>query len=228
MARKRASMREGPLAELFKATEAAQRQAEQDVASAPERSAEPRPTSREQPAEHGAESRARLEPVEPVVVDMPVAPIRARRSPVRRAPPAGALGRRTRAADPARRPAARLGHLRRRHQGRRRRRRRPERRQPHDRRGPLAGRVHRRQHGHPAAPVLGRAGEDPHRPRAHRGPRLRRRPVDRAQGGRGELRRDQAGAARLGHGLRHRRRGRRHRLRRGAGRGAGSPASSAR
>jgi hypothetical protein len=29
MARKRASMREGPLAELFKATEAAQRQAEQ-------------------------------------------------------------------------------------------------------------------------------------------------------------------------------------------------------
>src|SRR5437764_12320629 len=31
MARKRASMREGPLAELFKATEAAQRQAEQQA-----------------------------------------------------------------------------------------------------------------------------------------------------------------------------------------------------
>ena len=30
MARRRASMREGPLAELFKATEAAQRQAEQE------------------------------------------------------------------------------------------------------------------------------------------------------------------------------------------------------
>src|SRR5881409_1792039 len=33
MARKRASMREGPLAELFKATEAAQRQAEQGEAA---------------------------------------------------------------------------------------------------------------------------------------------------------------------------------------------------
>src|SRR6266567_5834927 len=36
MARKRASMREGPLAELFKATEAAQRQAEQEAAPAEE------------------------------------------------------------------------------------------------------------------------------------------------------------------------------------------------
>jgi hypothetical protein len=35
MARKRASMREGPLAELFKATEAAQRQAEQTDESPP-------------------------------------------------------------------------------------------------------------------------------------------------------------------------------------------------
>ena len=33
MARKRASMREGPLAELFKATEAAQRQQEQEKAA---------------------------------------------------------------------------------------------------------------------------------------------------------------------------------------------------
>ena len=39
MARRRASMREGPLAELFRATEAAQRQGEQqtlDQAAAPE------------------------------------------------------------------------------------------------------------------------------------------------------------------------------------------------
>src|SRR5207244_9708429 len=36
MARKRASMREGPLAELFKATEAAQRQAEHEGAPPPE------------------------------------------------------------------------------------------------------------------------------------------------------------------------------------------------
>ena len=33
MARKRASMRDGPLAELFRATEAAQRQAERDATS---------------------------------------------------------------------------------------------------------------------------------------------------------------------------------------------------
>jgi len=40
MARKRASMREGPLAELFKATEAAQRQQEREVAGAPAPAAE--------------------------------------------------------------------------------------------------------------------------------------------------------------------------------------------
>ncbi len=80
MARKRASMREGPLAELFKATEAAQRQAEQDVTSAPERSAEP--PAPEQPAEQKPEPR-RLEPVDAVVVDMPVAPIAPAGDPVR-------------------------------------------------------------------------------------------------------------------------------------------------
>ena len=41
MARKRASMREGPLAELFKATEAAQRQAEQESRGAPQEGAYP-------------------------------------------------------------------------------------------------------------------------------------------------------------------------------------------
>jgi cell division protein FtsZ len=67
MARKRASMREGPLAELFKATEAAQRQTEQKPEGASERSAEPH-------AEEAPEPQRRLEPVESVVVDMPVAP----------------------------------------------------------------------------------------------------------------------------------------------------------
>ena len=43
MARRRASMREGPLAELFRATEAAQRQAEQE----PEREAAPAPAAEE-------------------------------------------------------------------------------------------------------------------------------------------------------------------------------------
>ena len=67
MARKRASMREGPLAELFKATEAAQRQTEQKPEGASERTAEPH-------AEEAPEPQRRLEPVESVVVDMPVAP----------------------------------------------------------------------------------------------------------------------------------------------------------
>ena len=40
MARKRASMREGPLAELFRATEAAQQQKEQEESGAPVESAE--------------------------------------------------------------------------------------------------------------------------------------------------------------------------------------------
>ena len=62
MARKRASMREGPLAELFKATEAAQRQAEE-----PAPAAEPTPEPEPEPQRH-------LEPVESVVVDMPVTP----------------------------------------------------------------------------------------------------------------------------------------------------------
>ncbi|HEX3454538.1 MAG TPA: cell division protein FtsZ [Gaiellaceae bacterium] len=62
MARKRASMREGPLAELFKATEAAQRQAE-EPAPAAEPTAEPEP----EPQRH-------LEPVDSVVVDMPETP----------------------------------------------------------------------------------------------------------------------------------------------------------
>jgi cell division protein FtsZ len=79
MARKRASMREGPLAELFKATEAAQRKAEQDAGGAPKESAESRLP--EETVEHAPdfaeESRAsrHLEPVESVVVDISRAPV---------------------------------------------------------------------------------------------------------------------------------------------------------
>jgi cell division protein FtsZ len=47
MARKRASMREGPLAELFRATEAAQRQSEGDPAPHEEPTPEPEPTAPE-------------------------------------------------------------------------------------------------------------------------------------------------------------------------------------
>jgi cell division protein FtsZ len=81
MARKRASMREGPLAELFKATEAAQRKAEQDAGGAPKESAESRvpeeTVEHPPPPEFTEESRAsrHLEPVESVVVDIPRAPI---------------------------------------------------------------------------------------------------------------------------------------------------------
>jgi cell division protein FtsZ len=51
MARKRASMREGPLAELFRATEAAQRQAEREAADAAP-AAEPPVTPLEETVEH--------------------------------------------------------------------------------------------------------------------------------------------------------------------------------
>jgi cell division protein FtsZ len=69
MARKRASMREGPLAELFKATEAAQRQSEQEGSAPAEQEAEP-----QAPAEPVEESPARhLEPV----TDVPAAPVAA-------------------------------------------------------------------------------------------------------------------------------------------------------
>jgi len=75
MARKRASMREGPLAELFKATEAAQRQSEEPGSAAagagstvPEETVEHTPDFAEQPSRH-------LEPVESAV-DAPPAPAR--------------------------------------------------------------------------------------------------------------------------------------------------------
>jgi cell division protein FtsZ len=53
MARKRASMREGPLAELFRATEAAQRQAERDAAA--REAKHPTPPARSEPPEETVE-----------------------------------------------------------------------------------------------------------------------------------------------------------------------------
>ena len=106
---------------------------------------------------------------------------------------------------------------------RRSRRRRVQRGEPHDRGRNLPGRVHRPEHGHPAAPHVGRSREDAHRPGADTGSRLRRRPGDRTACRRGRLRPDQARPPRLGHGVRHRRRGRRHRLGRGPGRGQHRP-----
>src|SRR5436190_15115523 len=69
MARKRASMREGPLAELFKATEAAQRQSEQESSGTPERSVEPQVPAEPEPVEESQPPR-HLEPV----TEVPTAP----------------------------------------------------------------------------------------------------------------------------------------------------------
>jgi cell division protein FtsZ len=65
MARKRASMREGPLAELFKATEAAQKQAEEGSTTPADEVAPPAEPEPERPARH-------LEPVESVTAPAPV------------------------------------------------------------------------------------------------------------------------------------------------------------
>ncbi len=102
MARKRASMREGPLAELFRATEAAQRQSDQDaggdsverlaldetVEYAPDFASSqeaPQPEEELRPAEAESKPTRHLESVEAVVVDLPPAPV-APAAPV--APPA--------------------------------------------------------------------------------------------------------------------------------------------
>ena len=63
MARKRASMREGPLAELFRATEAAQRQQPEQ----PETEREPEPVSKGAPVEPLEETVEHAPPFEPVV-----------------------------------------------------------------------------------------------------------------------------------------------------------------
>ena len=82
MARKRASMREGPLAELFKATEAAQRQDDPAGGAAPTRAAEPvaappavapaaPPTMSADTIPPATSRRRRLEPLEPTVEHIP-------------------------------------------------------------------------------------------------------------------------------------------------------------
>ena len=66
MARRRASMREGPLAELFRATEAAQKQAEQSGEAAPQP-----PEDAAAPAPAAAETEAPTEPDERTVEHVP-------------------------------------------------------------------------------------------------------------------------------------------------------------
>ena len=69
MARRRASMREGPLAELFRATEAAQRQAEKENRAGPERELEPEQQHAAAPAE--APAPTPVEPPEKTVEHVP-------------------------------------------------------------------------------------------------------------------------------------------------------------
>jgi cell division protein FtsZ len=100
MARRRASMREGPLAELFKATEAAQRQAERERAveeAAESPTVEHAPPDREQPAAANpapvreaeparASEGAVAEPVAPAREPMPE-PVAGEPAPVHSPPP---------------------------------------------------------------------------------------------------------------------------------------------
>ena len=184
------------------------------------------------------DAQARLEPLEETVEHAPPPVSRIRRgaspsasragAPTPQAGPARPVEELPRieaaaraCAAPAPRDALEPGAYAGRHPRRRSRRRGAERAQPDDRRGHLGGRVRRRQHGHPAA-----RSSRTRRSKIHIGRELTqglgsgadRR--SRAPGGRGVLRPDQARAARLGHGLRHRGRGRRHRVGRRAGRRA--------
>ncbi|MDX6513094.1 MAG: cell division protein FtsZ, partial [Gaiellaceae bacterium] len=90
MARKRASMREGPLAELFRATEAAQRQAEREASS--KEPAEPHESTVEH-VQSWEEERAREEPAERTVEHVPAweAPVEPEPAPVVAAPPVAAV-----------------------------------------------------------------------------------------------------------------------------------------
>jgi cell division protein FtsZ len=71
MARKRASMREGPLAELFRATEAAQRQTEGDAVPHEEPTPEPEPTAPEPELPPAAEAATQLAVPEPATEPAP-------------------------------------------------------------------------------------------------------------------------------------------------------------
>ena len=90
MARKRASMREGPLAELFRATEAAQRQAEREAAS--KEPAEPHESTVEH-VQSWEEERAREEPAERTVEHVPAweAPVEPEPAPVAAPSPVAAV-----------------------------------------------------------------------------------------------------------------------------------------
>ena len=89
--------------------------------------------------------------------------------------------------------------------------RRCERRQPHDRGRDRGRRVHGREHGHAVARAVGRHQPRAHRQRHHPRPGLGLEPRPRARRRAGGLRPPQEPAQGLRHGVRGRRLGRRHR-----------------
>ena len=169
MARNRASMREGPLADLFRATEAAKRGAKEEHTGQQQLPTEP-------VAEESEPEPTPLRVAAPAVVPEPAPEADSRAGG--RAHPA-ALARSDPRSAGATRTSARRQLVPRGDPRRRRRRRRPQRRRPHDRRRHHAGRLRGGQHRHPAAADVRRVHEDPHRQRAHRRAWLRRRSGDR-------------------------------------------------
>ena len=189
MARKRASMREGPLAELFRKTEAAQRA--QDAPAEGEQQQQPAeadalsPRARaalEATVEHvhdfddAEEAREATAPSPAPRVSQPATTAGAERgrSLSRRSALLPDDSRACAAAAPC--SSAEGNGVSGRDPRRRRRRRRAERAPPHDRRGDCAGRLHRCQHRHAGTRHLGRSHEDPHRRRRDTRSRLGCRP----------------------------------------------------
>ncbi len=226
MARKRATMREGPLAELFRKTEAAQRSqgdaGRRRGSCTRARAGSPRAGS----ARQDRRARPRLREG-----SRPAPGRRGRRSSRARGRGADGGCRVTRsrpllpddaragAAAPSRAAAERL----RVHRGDSRRGRgwrRAERDPSDDGRGDRPGGLHRREHRPAGARDLGRADEDLDRRRSHAGARLGCRPGGRTRRRRGGDGSAEGCTARLGHGVRHRGRGRRHRHRSRTGRRA--------
>ena len=247
--RKRASMREGPLADLFRSTASHEREQPTEP-PAPGVAARATPTTREDGPECSASADATARPPAPPERRAPLArsPSRGRRIPSGCAPTAsrstssadsGAQGapqpdlrrRGPRRRGPDLRPRrARAGRLPRaaapapaRDPGGRRRRRRRQRDQPDDRGADPGRRVHGDQHRPSVASAVDRRRHRPPRQRRRARPRHRLEPRARLPGRVRGAGQDQAPAEGLRHGLRHRRRRRRHRHRRGAGHRAPRP-----
>ena len=173
MARKRATMREGPLAELFRKTEAAQRAQDEPGRSRgqPEpRRIRAREAALEETVEHVHDFASEPEPHGGLRARAARRGRAGRQRSTRSRRGRRVAGSRPLLPDDARaraaassRAAAEGRRVHRRHPRRRRRRSGAERDPPHDGRGDRAGRLRRRQHRPAGARDLGRADEDRNR-----------------------------------------------------------------